>query len=72
MRGSLFHDALYQLLRLELISHKERVKADRLLSDICKEDGMWKWRADGWEKAVHEFGIFAADPEHEKPVIVAP
>lgn len=45
MRGSLVHDALYQLMRMKLlpISHKDY--ADRILRQICKDDGMCRFRA---------------------------
>jgi len=45
MRGSLFHDALYQLMREGLLDHKYRIVADELLRQICLEDGMPAWRA---------------------------
>ena len=48
MRGSLVHDALYQLLRGNHFpsSHEETRKyADQLLKEICREDGMSKFRA---------------------------
>lgn len=46
-RGSLVHDALYQLLAEGLLSPVDfyRKHADRLLQRICIEDGMWKARA---------------------------
>lgn len=72
MRGAFVHDGFYQLERLELISQKERIKIDKLLHDICEEDGMWKYRADVWLWAVRNFGASSANPEHEKPVIEAP
>lgn len=46
MRGSLVHDALYQLMRergLDADFHREA--ADRLLQQHCKEDGMSSVRA---------------------------
>ncbi len=72
MRASLVHDAFYELERCELISLRERDKADHLLHDICEQDGMWKWRADIWLWAVRKFGIFAADPGGAHPVLEAP
>ena len=46
MRGSLVHDALYQLMRENHLNHSEyRGPADRVLQKICKEDGMWSLRA---------------------------
>ncbi len=45
MRGSLFHDALCQLIREGLLDKKYRKYADQLLREICLEDGMSKFRA---------------------------
>ena len=35
MRGSLVHDALYQLIRLEVLPPESRKRADQLLREIC-------------------------------------
>lgn len=72
MRGSLVHDALYQLMREELISLHHRPIADQLLYDLCVADGMWKWRAWLWRREVKKFAGFAAMPENERPILVAP
>ena len=45
MRGSLIHDALYQLIREGLLDKKYRDYADKLLRVICLDDGMSKFRA---------------------------
>ena len=45
MRGSLVHDALYQLMRENLLSFSFRKQADEELNRICLEDGMSKLRA---------------------------
>ena len=45
MRGSLFHDALYQLMRSGALSLNHRKTADQLLKEHCVADGMWKVRA---------------------------
>lgn len=45
MRGSLVHDALYQLMRGEYIAKSYRKEADAILRQICLEDGMSKLRA---------------------------
>ncbi len=45
MRGSLIHDALYQLLRSGELEPQHRITADKLLREICIEDGMSKLRA---------------------------
>ena len=73
MRGSLVHDALYQLMRGEKIDKNiYRDKADRLLQQMCKEDGMSSIRAWWVYKGVRWFADPAADPSHKKPVIKAP
>ena len=48
MRGSLFRDALYQMLREGVLPNPadlNRAIADILLYDICREDGMCEFRA---------------------------
>jgi len=46
MRGSLVHDALYQLMRDEKLDRDRwRDPADRLLRTICRADGMSSFRA---------------------------
>lgn len=44
MRGSLVHDALYQLMRLKLLSVSLKDTADKLLRQICREAGMCWFR----------------------------
>lgn len=45
MRGSLVHDALYQLMREGHLPQESRKYADDLLRKICLEDGMNRFRA---------------------------
>ena len=45
MRGSLVHDALYQLMRERKLPQSARKRADKILRDICLRDGMSKPRA---------------------------
>lgn len=46
MRGSLVHDALYQLMREEMLEkYMYRKPVDQLLQKMCKEDGMTPIRA---------------------------
>lgn len=70
MRGSLVHDALYQLIRLEHIPPTYREHADRLLREICREDGMSRVRAWYVYQSVRRFGGSHAKPGGEKPDIV--
>ena len=72
MRGSLFHDALYQLLRLKLLPPSERLAADELYRKLCLEDGMWRIRAWAHFRVLRRLGGPAADPENQKPVLEAP
>ncbi|MBC8182863.1 DUF1353 domain-containing protein [candidate division KSB1 bacterium] len=45
MRGSLVHDALYQLMREKKINQNQRLRADEILREICIDAGMSKLRA---------------------------
>ena len=72
MRGSLVHDALYQLLRQEHIDEKWRKEADDELKRICREDGMSKIRAWWVHLAVRKWGGTAADPALKKKTHTAP
>jgi hypothetical protein len=71
MRGSLVHDALYQLMREKKISLDFKDKADRILQQYCKEDGMNSLRAWYVYRAVKKFGLSSATPKPIK-VIKAP
>ena len=71
-RGSLFHDILYQLMRLELIPRAFRHKADKLLVKLCLEDKMWKLRTKWVMWGVDHFAALAAHPDHMKRVYTAP
>jgi len=73
MRGSLVHDALYQLMREgKLDKDRFRDAADRLLQKICIEDGMSQFRALLVYQAVHNFGDPSADPANKRPETWAP
>lgn len=65
MRGSLVHDALYQLMGIDHRLIPFRLYADELLHDICREDGMTAVRSWLWKKAVNIFGESAATAPDE-------
>jgi hypothetical protein len=56
MRGSLFHDAIYQLIDTGELSAEFKDAADQLLRNLCIEDGMSKFRANYYYQAVKHFG----------------
>jgi hypothetical protein len=63
MRGSLVHDALYQLMREGALDYRvHRDAADQLLHDLCRTDGMSAIRAWYVLKAVRWFGEQHARP----------
>ncbi|MDT4330839.1 hypothetical protein ACQE3E_17550 [Methylomonas sp. MED-D] len=73
MRGSLVHDALYQLMRDEYLDRNvHRGTADLILKRICLEDGMWPARAWWVYEAVKRFADPASDPASKRPPIKAP
>jgi hypothetical protein len=72
MRGSLVHDALYQLMREGFLDTEVyREQADRILKEICLEDGMWAIRAEFVYSAVRRYGCRAAEKQ-DGGVIYAP
>ena len=58
--ASCVHDGLYHLSDMGLFkgskSREMRQFSDDLLYKICLEEGMWKWRAKAWLKALEIFG----------------
>ncbi|MDV6236226.1 hypothetical protein CH379_011385 [Leptospira ellisii] len=66
MRGSLVHDALYQLMREKKLDFKSyRKKADLVLKKICLQDGMNSFRASYVYNFVRWFGESSAKPADE-------
>jgi len=72
LRGSLGHDAFYQLLRNELLELRWRSAIDKYLRQCCLEDKMTKARAAWVYKGVKDFAAFAADPKNIKKVYEVP
>ena len=72
MRGSMVHDALYQLMRNSLLPSSCREDADQELHRICIEDGMNRFRAWYILLGVRKGAGFAASPKSRKSVRVAP
>lgn len=62
MRGSLVHDGLYQLMREGQLDPERRKYADRLLRQICREDGMSRIRASYVYRSLRWFGAKHARP----------
>ena len=63
MRGSLIHDALYQLIREGELPKELRIDADKVLKRACLADGMWRFRAWYVYKSVRLFGWIAIRPK---------
>ncbi len=72
MRAAFVHDALYQLMRLKLITRNYRAYTDRLFHTMLKQDGMFCLRAWYWYRAVKKCGSFATNPKNAKKELIAP
>jgi len=68
MRGSLIHDALYQLMREQNIPQNMRKQADEILRKICLDDGMSKIRAWWVYQGVRMAVASSAKPD----ILIAP
>lgn len=53
---SLFHDAIYQLVREGRLKGSYRVWADEEFGRLCKEWGTWGWVADGYVAVLLQYG----------------
>jgi hypothetical protein len=73
MRGSLVHDALYQLMRdADLDRKRWRRAADQELVRLCREDGMGRVRSRWVLAGVRWFAGRATSEGGRKPVVAAP
>lgn len=74
MQGSLWHDVGYQLIRMGILT-KSLYKPlfDALLRDVCIADGMWKWRANMWYRAVTKLGtVWGLGEDRRGEIFTAP
>lgn len=73
MRGGLIHDALYQLMRLGVLSQDYKESADRELQKAMIEDGALRVRAYYYYRAVRRLGKKSCSLGYEPyPVLCAP
>jgi hypothetical protein len=72
IRGSLVHDALYQLMREHRLSRSWREAADGLMRLMFQADGMHPAMAAIAFKAVRLLGGQFLDPSHVRPLLLAP
>ena len=73
LRGSLVHDALYQLMRLKLLAPRQcRKDADHLFSELCKQDGISGALARAYYKALRVFGFKSTQPPSKRKIHRAP
>jgi hypothetical protein len=72
MRGSLVHDAGYQLMREGHLPLDCKVVFDGLFYLTLLHDGMNRFRAWYWYKAVLLFAKGSTLPEHDRPILQAP
>ena len=63
MRGSLIHDALYQLIREGVLPQSSKFEADKILRKICLECGMSKFRAWYIYQGLRFFGKSYTKPD---------
>ena len=71
MRASAAHDCLYQMLREGLLPQHRRKRCDKVYVDLCKEDGMTKFRSWIRLKGLFMFGRKSATGE-PREILIAP
>ena len=73
MRASLVHDALYQLMRQDLLSREDwKQPADRVFQRMCIADGVWKWLAKCYYVGLKSFGRTSTLPGQRRELRTAP
>ena len=73
LRASLVHDALYQLMRLGLLSSEEtKDAADYLFYELCRTDGVSYFLAAIYLRGLKMFGRDSTEPRRARPTEYAP
>ncbi len=74
MRGSLAHDAVYQLMRQGKLTGPTnyRLQADKMLRKLCLEDGMSRLRAWWVYRGVRIGAGASAKAANQKKILTAP
>jgi len=72
LRGSLFHDALSELMRRGFLSEIWLAQTDKELKRICLEDKMYRIRAWWVYKAVQMAGGSYTSPKNKRKILTAP
>jgi len=70
MRGSLVHDALYQLMRMGLIGQEYKPIADQTFRKLIRADGMCAFRGWYYYNGVRFFGRKSAAVQQREPKII--
>jgi hypothetical protein len=70
MRGSAFHDAMYQLFVLGLLPRTLKSLVDELFRDMLRQDGMSAFRSAAWHRAVKRHGMNSTI--RNKDILIAP
>jgi hypothetical protein len=68
MTPSLYHDAMYQLMRMDMIPDTNRELVDKEFVEMLKSRGMSWIRRSYWLKGVRWFGSEGAQSSHRKEV----
>lgn len=66
MRGSLVHDAHYQMMRDGFVPQSFEPVVDSQFEAMCREDGMGFFRAWYYHKGVQWFGKSSCEPQPER------
>lgn len=73
MRAAFCHDALFQLMRFNLLDRNKWFQAcNDFFYETLVADGMFAWRAWYWWKCVSDFSKFATYYNAEPKIIEAP